>query len=271
MKINSLLESLLAERAQFTPQVVAYHATSKSNLRSILKSGLIPNHSKNGYGSDEKDLDFGFSLTSLEGVYLTTRWGNVEAIAKGIPAPVIIICKVQNRSATLDEDRLVGGVIGSGDIARDIRMYVHANPNMTPEQEDDYINKLTQEESSRIIKSLTGKVSDEVLKRVQPDILKFVNTLAHISFKRFPTQEAMDAAIRDQQTVMTKKLKNLLHTDNPREQHSSFKIDQTIGFSGANKIVGIYDFMAGVGWGDLAHWERDAYHKVKTPSELLGR
>jgi len=63
MKIQTVLE-----KAKFAKtKTIAYHATSKDNLRSIIVNGLLINHRNDGVGSGEMDEYYGFSFEPHEG------------------------------------------------------------------------------------------------------------------------------------------------------------------------------------------------------------
>jgi hypothetical protein len=274
MKINSILESVLNERAQFVPTVTAYHATPGKNLRSILKQGLVPNHQKDGYASNETSNAFGYSLSALKGVYFTLDYRDAENIAKSIDAtPLIIICKVQKRSGSLDEDRLAADIIGEDALPKKIRVafegYRRHFGNSTDKLEQFKID-LSKSLVHEIIQNTLSKYDKRLVDNVKSDLLKYINLLITTRTSQMfdGEDDAFNKQIKPLQLQLTKKLKNLIHHDNG-DKHMTFKVDGTVGYSGANKIVGIYNFNTGVGWGDLGKFERDAYHKVKTPVELI--
>ena len=263
MKIQNILVNL-TERAQFVPTTYAYHATDMKYLRSILKQGLLPNKNDNGYGSSEVSSSFGYKLSPLPGVYFTDDQRHAEHIAKQIDGQgLIIIAKVQKRTASMDEDRLTSDIIDEPALISSIRKN-EATIKADPQK---YVNNVVD---NIIQYKLPHDISPKLIQSVKPELTKYVDLLV----KNQATEEHGDwssdqwnAAVKASQIELTKKFKNILHR--PDVNQDTFKVDGPVGFSGANKIVGLYNFISGVGWGDLGPFERDAYHKVKQPMELV--
>jgi hypothetical protein len=273
MKIQTILE------AQFSPAIYAYHATSGTNLQSILKHGLIPNKQAHGYGSDERSHDFGYTLAALPGTYFTLAAADAEHIAKTISnSPIIIICKIQKRDASLDEDRMTGKIIDESKLLRRIRMEEHKLKAKYSRLDDvklkqkmmEHIPAFSEEITNDIIKDKLSNQDSRMIANIKPDLLNYISMLVgdQLVDNDGPDWQEKEAKLKQAQDVLTKKLKNLLYNDDSNT-HSTLKIDKPITYSGANKIVGFYNFIAAVGWGDLGDFERDAYHKVKNPMELL--
>ena len=253
MKISEILLE-----AKFGQQEYAYHATAFKNFRSIIKSGLIPNKLSGGYGSTEKS-PAGIELTPLSGVYLTRKAKNAEFIADSLNAKsIIVICKIQDKTAELDEDRLNASIIDEKLLVQLLRTNIK-DPNFDDEAQDDFAHDYT----NRILEKNLPDLDPRAVESVRDSIHEYV-----VALIRFYVTREGQSQVKMQQDNLTRKLKRLT-TD--KDKHHSLKINEPIGFSGANKIVGFYNKDSRIGWGDLGGLEGYEYHKVKTPIELLYR
>lgn len=259
MKIQALLE------AKFSPTNYAYHATMGENLRSILKHGLIPNKRDDGYGSDDSGLAFGYSLTPLKGIYFTRKRADAETIAKHIDLnALIIICKIQPQDMELDEDRLTGDIVDEDYLARKFRRST-AEIYDKEEITDEYLTKFSQDYAQDIIKKQFDNLDHRLLASIYGDLVTYIKVL--LQYHLDADMGSFDETdIKKYQTILTKKLRTLVKSN--KSTNHTFKINKTLTFSGANKIVGIYNPSSKVGWGQLGDFEGYAYHKVNDPNKL---
>lgn len=249
MKIQDLLEAT-------TAPVYGYHSTFLSHLPSILKQGLMPNKSEGGYGSGDTSLA-GYSLQSLPGVYFFKDGRDAEILVKDFnsmhgKAALVIVSKIQPKTATLDEDNLVSEVIDELHIIRKF--------NRSPKQDFDK-DKFILNQYHRIVDNMVGEYDDRLIDNVKDDVYRYVHALVEFVLKKTPEG---DEKVKKLQEVLSNKLRKL-HFN---KSHKSFKVDGPVTFSGSNRIVGVYSPEKRAGWGDLGYFERDAYHKYKTPLEL---
>lgn len=264
-----LLKDIILE-GQFSKSEYAYHATSVKNLPSIMKQGLVPNHAEGGYGSEETSYS-GYSKNALEGTYLTKSGDDAKYIANELGRAIIIVCKIQPQTTELDEDDLVGGVLQEYDLTRDVK----ANPNINPEE-------MAKHKVDELLKGKLSSLDPRQIANVKDDLYNYFVLL--ISFvKKYgiamgggtnranvtngAEYQAENSKIRQYQSTLTKKLRNLVGSGDKER----FKIKQPVTFSGANKIVGVYNPESGLAWGDTGFFERSAYHHVKNPKELLNK
>ena len=256
MKIETLLEF------QSTKPVLAYHTTTRQHLKSILKQGLIPNKSSGGYGDGAKSAD-GYDLSSLPGTYFFKDAHEAERLAKdfnvdkGLPS-AIVICQVQPKTATLDEDRLVSMVRES----YLIRKFRKMGSSITQDDIRDEANNIIQYVSRE------GSLDERAVESFSPEVYRYVEKVAQFAQQNTPETQA---ELKKAQEILTNKLAILGRNKNMGDKHDTFKINEPISFSGANRIVGIYLPDQMVGWGNLGDFERDAYHKYKTPVELVSK
>lgn len=264
MKIQNILNE-----AKLSPSTYAYHATKAAYLKSILKHGLVPNFSDDGYGSDELS-HAGYSLTPLKGVYFTRTGKQAMHIAKSLQEKsIVIICKVQLKQADLDEDRLTADVVKESQMLAELRSIISSNYNSIEDFDDAAQVKFAKIYSNYIIDESMSNLDSRLINNIKPHLQNYV-----LSIVKFFIASETDSFIDEHESkqyrnILTKKLKIMLH--HSHEVNKTFKIDATIGFSGANKIVGVYDMYNRVGWGDLGDLSGYEYHLVDSPIELLTR
>lgn len=269
------IKDLLLE-AKFSKPTYAYHATKLKHLPSILKHGLIPNKSDGGYGSDEQDSALGYSLTSLPGIYFTTEPKPALSIATSFTEPMaIVVCKVQrNGSATLDEDRLKA-ITYVSDFAHGIRKEFmdYALDRREHDEIHTHIDDYVDQHVNRIIKSITANDSPLALadKASVAEIKKILTDYFDHVAEYALHDTGNEHALKYQENQLTIKLRNFVRTKNDPDEEVSrtFKINQTIGFSGANRIVGLYNVQSNIGYGDLGDLRPWAYHVSKKTSDVV--
>lgn len=219
-----------------TKPIIAYHATSVNNLRSIIKNGMIPNKESGGYASGEKS-PAGYSLTAMPGIYFYKDSHNAYNLAKSLSVrnnsdTAIIVCQVQPKTTEMDEDRL------NDDGLLDDKVIIKLAKSGVDGHE------LEREAVILLIQNLQKKgLNNNTIKAASPVIKEYVRAL--ITFARDPQSENQ---MRQHKNELTKKLRKLVVYD--KSQHS-FKINEPIGYSGSNKIIGIMLVSKSVGWRKL--------------------
>lgn len=254
MKILNILNE-----AKFAKPILAYHATTLDNLRSIIKQGLIPNFKSDGYGSGEES-PFGVPLTALSGNYLTYDSEDSRFIAGNLEGnPVILICKVQQKQLEWDEDRLSAGLFDEKSL-RD-KLSQARKDNASKEELYTIASEHTRNVISKLPKNLISNTKAPQL------IQSYFQKLTQIFLQDFDTDSDDIEQFKVLQNSLTKRLRLLLKKR--LGSVTTFKIDAPIKFTGPNKIVGIYSLLYRIGWGDIGGFQGEEYHLYKTPMELL--
>lgn len=273
MKLKTLLE------AKFAKTEYAYHATKATNLKSILKHGLIPNKMEDGYGSDETS-DVGYSLTALDGVYFTKTAKEAEMIMKSLyDEAIIVVLKLQYRDSELDEDRLIQYITKENEITSKVKSiyskYMDENGHdyydfQWPEEINDDLDALVDSETQNILNWISTEYSPDkrLIYNIKAPLHNYIKSIIDfITGPHFGDYNYDESDIKRYQSILVKKLKNLQHGENKGNFHT-FKIDKTIGYSGANRIVGFVHISNGKGWGDIGDVSGNIV-KVKHPLEIL--
>jgi hypothetical protein len=231
--------------------ILAYHATSVKYLRSIIKHGLVPNFSDSGYGSNETN-EIGVSLKALPGVYFTPSGNDADLIGKSMNYDyIIVVASVIPNSLTLDEDR-IHDLIDFYNIRK--RLYKH-------EPAKEIIDDIMDEVSIKL-------KNNNLFYAIDDDLRRYLGLYCEIyNYAEYTDSEMANKhnEYKQLEFKITKQLKTLA------KKSKTFKIDGKVGFSGRNRIVGLYYPNAGIGWGSLGYFDKLAYHKYKTPMELLSK
>lgn len=274
----------LVERKQ--EQIYGYHATDRKNLQSILKKGLVPNHNEGGYGSSETS-DFGVPLTPHPAVYLTRDAGSAVYIAKSeFEHGVVLIVKVTPNSLTMDEDN-IGNVFDLRYIYK--RMQSGISPDELWNDLESAAHDIFRTADPRYIQALKNDVIQYF--KAFKGITQFDDSVdLEDGFDYNAEYNKAEKIFKQAEFNLSKKLRGFVKgsksifagrdeghyertADNGGKRNKgtteTFKVDGEIGFSGRNRIVGIYDFMNRSGWGDLGNFEGSEYHKYKTPMEMV--
>lgn len=262
MKIQNLLSE-----AKFAAPEYAYHATGAQNLKSILKNGLVPNFKEDGYGSSETS-EFGYSLTPLKGIYFTRKAKDALYIAKSLMGEsIVLVCKVQPKQVELDEDRMNTSVLEERRFLGTLRTALRDTYDHDAEKfiESGEIDKIIAKHLNLIIDNLD--LNDSAKKNAATHISKHLENLANFFIETESYGNWDEQALKASQNEVTKALRLLAHKD--KDTHHTFKLNAPVGFSGANKIVGIYNIETRLGWGDLGDLDGHAYHIVKSPMQIL--
>ena len=253
MKILDILQ--LINEAE-TQKIYAYHASSANNLKSIVTNGLIPNKEKGGYGDGEKSTG-GYELKAMAGTYFykdsykALQLGKTMAGKNGNDS-VVVVAKIQPKTAEMDEDRL-----NDDEILNDKLVIKLARDGVGA-------NELYSEAMSLLVQNLQAKgLNTKTIKAAIPTAQEYVKSLIAFATNGSPEQEN---AMRYSKNELTKRLKKLVVSDG---NQVSFKINEPITYSGANKIIGLLMIGSGVAWGDVGELERNVSSRVRTPAELI--
>lgn len=278
MKIQNLLES------RFKP-ILAYHATSGKHLRSIIKNGLIPNKSEGGWGS--KDLsDYGTNNRAMAGVYFTKDVRIAQSITSDVvnsdhEPRLIVVCSVQERSAEADED-ITTAIFGVSTVYAKADYYIHHNFDMLENPPDIHMLEYIIPEVEEEILNKKNKWIDEIFEKhqelqpirnkIMPAILDMYRaTIRHSIISNYLQDETQlinktENRLRDSIDKVNRVVKKLVHIKN----QETFKINKVIGFSGADKIVGLIITNYGYAWGVIPPELQDKAKRVyNTPMEML--
>lgn len=262
MKIQNILSE-----AKFSRPEYAYHATSANNLKSILKNGLVPNFKDDGYGSNETS-EFGYTLAPLKGIYFTRKAKDAVFIAKSLMGEtIILICKIQPKQVELDEDRMNTAVLEERRFLAALKSSLRQDFDFNVEKfvESGAVDKIVAAHVSHVLTNL--KMDERAKKNAGQYISKHLNNLADFYVETKTGGNWDEIALKASQNEVTKALRLLAHKD--KETHHTFKINANVGFSGSNRIVGIYNIETRLGWGDLGDLDGYAYHIVKNPLQIL--
>ena len=264
--------NLLAE-GKFSKSEHAYHATKGEHLRSILKNGLIPNKSNGGYGSDEKALVVGYSLSPLSGVYFTRNPHDAETICKQYGEnSLIIICEIQPQNAEMDEDRLISDVINERYLYRNINRHIREFLEKQSENYDlndfteAHIDRYAEAYAKDIIENKLYELNSKLVANVKEDLKNYIISVVDFIIASEKGDQEDESGIKMYQEKLTQKLRSMTKD---KKLHNTFKVNKTIGFRGSNKIIGIYNPFSFQGWGSLGALERSAYNKVNNPIKLI--
>jgi len=152
----------------------------------------------------------------------------------------------------MDEDRLNDDGMLNDKVIMQI-----ARSGIDPEE-------LHKEAMGLLIQNLQAKgLNGQTIRAALPTAKDYVRTV--IAYATNGSKEN-EQVLRQQKDEMTRKLKKLVVSDS---EQGSFKVNETIGFSGANRIVGLYLLTSGTAWGNVGGLTQDVAQKVKTPAELV--
>lgn len=132
MRINQITE------AKYAKPVQAFHGTSSTFLKSILKNGMIPNPKKKKWDTDKQATSYRHSRVSLSGSYWTTNPYTMISSANNTKDkfggnPLYIIANIQLGSAKADEDNIVPALE---------REYIYALKQFTNPEYTNYLLNL---------------------------------------------------------------------------------------------------------------------------------
>lgn len=283
MKIQNIIDDILVE-SRFSP-ILAYHATSGKYLRSIVKNGLVPNKSTGGWGSSDYS-SYGTSSKSMAGVYFTrdvktAQYITGDVVNSDVEPRLIVVCAVQERSAELDED-ISTAIFDVSGVYRKANYYVRTNFDMLKHQPTlDSLEVIIPEVEDYIFNKKGDWLHNifdgyPELKKIKENILPtlmqmYKAAIRHSVIEGYliddrkliaQTEEQLRQAI-DKVNRTVKKLSYI-------KQHESFKINKTIGFSGADRIIGLIVTNYGLAWGKVPPELRSKVNDTfSTPAELV--
>jgi hypothetical protein len=243
-----------------------YHGTGGAYLRSILKHGLIPNKSEDGYGSDEIEAYFHIPQTPLYGVYMSKDKQAAITAAKEISfktksPEIIVVIKAQERETIIDEDYVSASIHHTIDVNLKKLLNEHDY-----EISDDVFYDFVKEQVKMCLKIIEEKMVTSSNKKhyeklkpyLEKDLKEYITVIVDSAIEQQP------ADIKREQDKLTRRLRTLNYGENPSK---SVRIDKQIGFSGATKIVGILNLNSGVYWGDIG--DLIGTYQVKHPMQIL--
>lgn len=265
------IHEITVQEAKFAKPSIVYHGTSERYLKSILSQGLDARRSGTGWGSnDAYTSEMTRDLVAIGGVYMTGSLDIAYEAARdvidniGNYNPLIVVVQYQTRHGALDEDRVdefvnkrISKLIGQ----RQNNIYIALYDAMTDPGTgnefmtfyDDAYKKYAEKHPDGL--ALSKSIAAYELRR----------RAAH-RFKRtgIDTEEVAEAASErdvdpkdiakllpedakkgeeDYRKVLKRAtivLKNLAHTSKDDKVAGNVRSRETIGFSGANKIVSIF-------------------------------
>lgn len=112
-------------------------------------------------------------------------------------------------------------------------------------------------------------VDKKYISNIKNEFIQFIYKLIYGNIADAIDDKHWQASIKEYQTSLTKKLRRIIHKDSPT---TTFKIEQPVGFSGSNRIVGIYAFINShtrIAWGDIGDINEPYDRKVRTPMEIF--
>lgn len=256
----------LLEKAKFSKEkMTAYHGTSGDYLHSILKKGLLKNHSPDGLGTGDYS-DLGFTFDPHEGVYATSTPVKAVNFANNIDSsnPLVIVLQVQPKSINLDEDEIFS-VLGfeDGTFQRDMDELIRTeDEDELFDQADEIADKHFRHSIKEMNNRLTKKynVPPETANKVADIATPVIKTMIDKLVDGFV--ESREADIRDEQEKLLKLFKHVIRSSDAMD---IFQIPSDVGFRGANKIIGIFSPKTKKGWGRTP----SGYEKVKHPKKIL--
>ncbi len=245
-----------------------YHGTGGTYLRSILKNGLIPNKMEDGYGSDETDSRFEIQLTPLAGVYMAKDRIVAITAAKEMSYKtksdaIVFVIKAQEREAFVDEDYVSASIHDT--ISKNVTKLLNQNDYQIS---DDLFHDFVREQVKTCMNIIWGKMVTPKNKQHYEKLKPFLekDLKAYITILVDSAIEEQPANIKAEQDTLTKRLRTLNYGDTPS---GSVRIDKVIGFSGATKIVGVYNLTTGLYWGDVG--ALPGKYEVKHPMQILSK
>ena len=274
------IEQLLFERA---PTAIMYHGTSGRNLKSILSKGLVPTGVERAWADDPDTSWVQPSRVSLGGIYMTHNLMTAisssfrgTAVQEG-EKRVIVVCQIQPRSLLADEDdftHTVKGLEVNRRVVTDwgvLHLYLSSLGLGKSDREANWMREYdkhrkdwVKDKSQRIRQELKGKTHPQLQRRLE-DILyagfpaAIKRHAAYITTRHIrgqvaderevqfdiPSKSEGEQSFRKFLEQLTRTMKRLAQIDKRESTWNvSGRLMKPIGFRGANKIVGIFQFFA---------------------------
>lgn len=219
-----------------------YHGTSSSMVREILKKGLVPDPKKKVWDADS-------NLESFYGVYftadpLTAENAAVDASNKFGGIPCIVEAVIQTKMTLPDEDHMPNMRNISGDVFYKA-MYDHSikrHQDIEFALENELIERATDMWMEQLFsKPLSKRFSKQALSRIRIQVQIFAKiAIAILKFSQINNKYVKELYERydNQRRKVAETLRSVVSRYDlgyPR----NFRLDQTVGFKGRNKIVSI--------------------------------
>lgn len=264
MKYTDLIE------AKFTKPITAFHGTTTTFLKSILKHGMIPNPNKSVYDSDDTARENRPSNKTIGGTYFTTRLGTAASAATSAKNkfngnPIIIIANIQLKSTYGDEDNYDGQYVIDSilrdklNISPNSRNFYHLyydNENKRKEIINTITNTIHNEFSNNntnkpIPHELITNLLDNYTNRILAHTVKndsWSDPLAYTTNKPeiLPIPQA-EENYRQSMDTLTKYYREATvnqynkEKNNPYSLGVSFRITEPVTYSGNNRITHIIE------------------------------
>lgn len=282
MDLMMKILDLLIE-AKFSDGIYVYHGSFLKHLRSIIKKGLVANHSMGGYGSMGSD-DMGVPLTSLNGVYVTKSYMmalDAASSLNNVKQELVVVCKVQPRSFVMDEDNI-------DSVFRTRTIRVHTREKIKEDEGflvDNAAHKALADElwKDEFIYVIKESIASSKIKYIEKPAIEYITSIITLTclnklWELDPDNSQLEQNSRnyhkifkEKQNNLTKALRHIKSNDKSPYGFQSFRIESDIGFSGANRIVGIIYPYLGYVWGDYkgSGIQSDIKRIFDTPIELL--
>ena len=237
-----IFKELLLERDRRHTLIMA-HGTAGSNLKSILKFGLLANPKKRVYSRHTQIDKPGFD--SYNGVYLTSDYQfalNAAKLAgKGEKeTPIIVVVQYVHNSGNIDEDDITTFIERTitdqfyGMKFLDCKVALKDNFQ-------DTVNAITEiflaNKSFKIPRESTYLVKQYVT-RVLSILLEIPCTDSTINLSKVVYYDMLNYLRYD--TAYDEIMQKLLAVTKPKEP-TSIRVNHDIGFSGKTKILNIFD------------------------------
>lgn len=273
-KLSKLFLKIIEKIGKAKP-IYMFHGTHKSNLPSILSSGLLSNPKKRAWDNDEYAGINQPSRASLEGVYLThnlmTAISSANNRSKKRDNQIVIMVSVQPQSLFLDEDEFNISLPG---IPETSLLYMYFNslydyPEFLDDLKiyiDNVIERLSRELKNELNKNLEKRlkellidVFDKAIKRKVAYIgihqyksmwhrISYGNEEKYTELPPIPDKNKAEQDFKEAQDKFTRTIKILTRPDqiNNKTEYTpgnNARITNDIGFSGSNKIIAIFEFI----------------------------
>lgn len=255
MRLSDLTERKL-QRTQ-----IMYHGTSSTHMRGIIKYGLQANPPKRTYGGDPDDPQNTTGYETFGGVYLSTSKSKTllaadDAISKFGGEPIIVVVRVVQGSANIDEDFF------TQTIGQDLYWVMdefYSKQRKEPEFYEQWESFTDYEQDNRdvvlndLMDSATMHFSrlGKFNKRFESTLRKtFEWVLDHVEEEYIYTNNMMPIARHDPTFVsLIEELMRSIRIEKDRDQKTyNVQITRDIGFRGKNKIIRIEDESGNVLW-----------------------
>jgi hypothetical protein len=258
MRISELFE------AKFRKPIPMFHGTSTVFLRSILKTGMVPNPKLKKWDTDPKASLTTQSRVSLSGSYwsgrlMTSISSANNTIEKFGGNKLIIIANIQTQSAKADEDQITFDIPREYDYA--FGGVYSTRPDLVAQV---YYNskKYYEDAKSKFVKSLHNSLTENPNKPIPTDLLEelfntftiriisygikeagndtYYNPIKNINpIPNVPSTEEAESELLKLKDKITRYYRETTE-DKGRFSHT-LRITDPVDYSGANRITHIIE------------------------------